>query len=181
MDRSPLARAKLEEAGVDLKAVDIVFRAADGYDDSIPGAGDASDDAAGDRHDMASRCRRPRFPGAVDRPADLRMDKNVKWVERIEAITMITRATGRHADGVIPLHQIWGRIDTPASGEQIPAGPAVAAGVASAGDRGIFRVEISLDEGATWADATLEPSINPDFTWVRWCSCSRRAGRPRTS
>jgi hypothetical protein len=40
--------------------------------------------------------------------------------------------------------------------------------VAAAGNRGIFRVEISLDEGATWADATLEPSINPDFTWVRW-------------
>ena len=20
----------------------------------------------------------------------------------------------------------------------------------------------------TWADATLEPSINPNFTWVRW-------------
>ena len=40
--------------------------------------------------------------------------------------------------------------------------------MAAAGNRGIFRVEISLDEGATWADATLEPSINPDFTWVRW-------------
>ncbi len=29
-------------------------------------------------------------------------------------------------------------------------------------------MEISLDEGATWEDAKLEPSINPDFTWVRW-------------
>jgi hypothetical protein len=31
-----------------------------------------------------------------------------------------------------------------------------------------LRVEISLDEGQTWGDATLEPSINPNFTWVRW-------------
>jgi hypothetical protein len=29
-------------------------------------------------------------------------------------------------------------------------------------------VEISLDDGDTWADATLEPSLNPPFTWVRW-------------
>ena len=61
-----------------------------------------------------------------------------------------------------------GRIDTPAAGDELPAGPAVAAGVAAAGDRGISRVEISLDEGKTWGDATLEPSINPTFTWVRW-------------
>jgi len=44
----------------------------------------------------------------------------------------------------------------------------LAAGVAAAGNRGILRVEISLDNGTTWGDADLEPSINPNFTWVRW-------------
>jgi sulfite oxidase len=40
--------------------------------------------------------------------------------------------------------------------------------VGSAGDRGVLRVEVSLDDGATWKEAILEPSINPNFTWVRW-------------
>jgi DMSO/TMAO reductase YedYZ molybdopterin-dependent catalytic subunit len=95
--------------------------------------------------------------------------KNVKWVEHIEAVDHDYQGYWQTRGWSDPApYQIWGRIDTPASGEEITAGPAVAAGVAAAGDRGIFRVEISLDEGATWADATLEPSINPHFTWVRW-------------
>jgi sulfite oxidase len=32
----------------------------------------------------------------------------------------------------------------------------------------VQRVEVSLDDGERWADATLEPAINPPFTWVRW-------------
>ena len=44
----------------------------------------------------------------------------------------------------------------------------MAAGVASAGDRGISRVEVSLNDGETWAEARLEPALNPPFTWVRW-------------
>jgi sulfite oxidase len=32
----------------------------------------------------------------------------------------------------------------------------------------VARVEVSLDDGATWADARIEPSLNPPFTWVRW-------------
>src|SRR5215204_7479239 len=54
-------RELLEEAGVNPKAVDIVFRAADG-----------SDDAAGDWHEWRTAAAGPRFPGAVDRAADLR-------------------------------------------------------------------------------------------------------------
>ncbi len=27
---------------------------------------------------------------------------------------------------------------------------------------------MSLDDGETWADATLEPTLNAPFTWVRW-------------
>ena len=162
-------RELLEEAGVDPKAVDIVFRAADGYDDSIPVA-----QAMHPTTLLVTGMNGEPLPPDHGFPARLIVPpiygmKNVKWVERIEAVDLDYQGYWQTRGWSDPApYQIWGRIDTPASGEQIPAGPAVAAGVASAGDRGIFRVEISLDEGATWADATLEPSINPDFTWVRW-------------
>jgi DMSO/TMAO reductase YedYZ molybdopterin-dependent catalytic subunit len=162
-------RELLEEAGVDPKAVDIVFRAADGYDDSIPLA-----QAMHPTTLLVTGMNGEPLPPDHGFPARLIVPpiygmKNVKWVERIEAVDHDYQGYWQTRGWSDPApYQIWGRIDTPASGDQIPAGAAVAAGVASAGDRGIFRVEISLDEGATWADATLEPSINPDFTWVRW-------------
>jgi DMSO/TMAO reductase YedYZ molybdopterin-dependent catalytic subunit len=162
-------RELLEEAGVDPKAVDIVFRAADGYDDSIPLA-----QAMHPTTLLVTGMNGEPLPPDHGFPARLIVPpiygmKNVKWVERIEAVDHDYQGYWQTRGWSDPApYQIWGRIDTPASGEQIAAGPAVAAGVASAGNRGIFRVEISLDEGATWADATLEPSINPDFTWVRW-------------
>jgi DMSO/TMAO reductase YedYZ molybdopterin-dependent catalytic subunit len=162
-------RELLEEAGVDPKAVDIVFRAADGYDDSIPLA-----QAMHPTTLLVTGMNGEPLPPDHGFPARLIVPpiygmKNVKWVQRIEAVDNDYQGYWQTRGWSDPApYQIWGRIDTPASGEEIPAGPAVAAGVAAAGNRGIFRVEISLDEGATWADATLEPSINPDFTWVRW-------------
>jgi DMSO/TMAO reductase YedYZ molybdopterin-dependent catalytic subunit len=162
-------RELLEDAGVDPKAVDIVFRAADGYDDSIPLA-----QAMHPTTLLVTGMNGEPLPPDHGFPARLIVPpiygmKNVKWVERIEAVDNDYQGYWQTRGWSDPApYQIWGRIDTPAQGEQIPAGPAVAAGVAAAGNRGIFRVEISLDEGATWADATLEPSINPDFTWVRW-------------
>jgi DMSO/TMAO reductase YedYZ molybdopterin-dependent catalytic subunit len=162
-------RELLEEAGVDPKAVDIVFRAADGYDDSIP-----LPQAMHPTTLLVTGMNGEPLPPDHGFPARLIVPpiygmKNVKWVERIEAVDHDYQGYWQTRGWSDPApYQIWGRIDTPAQGEQIPAGPAVAAGVAAAGNRGIFRVEISLDEGATWADATLEPSINPDFTWVRW-------------
>jgi len=162
-------RELLEEAGVDPKAVDIVFRAADGYDDSIPLA-----QAMHPTTLVVTGMNGEPLPSDHGFPARLIVPpiygmKNVKWVERIEAVDNDYQGYWQTRGWSDPApYQIWGRIDTPATGEQIPAGPAVAAGVAAAGNRGIFRVEISLDEGATWADATLEQSINPNFTWVRW-------------
>jgi hypothetical protein len=162
-------RELLEEAGVDPAAVDIVFRAADGYDDSIPLA-----QAMHPTTLLVTGMNGEPLPPDHGFPARLIVPpiygmKNVKWVEQIEAVDHDYQGFWQTRGWSDPApYQIWGRIDTPAAGEEIAAGAAVAAGVASAGDRGIFRVEISLDEGGTWADATLEPSINPDFTWVRW-------------
>jgi DMSO/TMAO reductase YedYZ molybdopterin-dependent catalytic subunit len=162
-------RELLEEAGVNPDAVDIVFRAADGYDDSIPLAQAMNPDTL-----LVTGMNGEPLPPDHGFPARLIVPpiygmKNVKWVEQIEAVDIDYQGYWQTRGWSDPApYQIWGRIDTPASGEQLTAGPAVAAGVAAAGNRGIFRVEISLDEGASWEDATLEPSVNPDFTWVRW-------------
>ncbi|MDG6983088.1 MAG: molybdopterin-dependent oxidoreductase [Nitrososphaerota archaeon] len=46
-------------------------------------------------------------------------------------------------------------------------GSIVIAGFAFAGERGISKVEVSLDNGKTWQDATLKPALSA-LTWVLW-------------
>ncbi|HET7036696.1 MAG TPA: molybdopterin-dependent oxidoreductase, partial [Thermomicrobiaceae bacterium] len=160
-------RELLEEAGVDRATVDIVFHAADGYEDSIPFTV-AMDPTTLVVTGINGEPLPPDhgFPARIIVPPIYGM-KNVKWLDKIEAVDSDFKGYWEDRGwSDTARYQIWARIDTPGSGETLQPGPAAAAGVASAGDRGILRVEVSLDNGATWADATLEPSINPNFTWV---------------
>ncbi len=50
------------------------------------------------------------------------------------------------------------------AGEQIPI-----AGVAFAGDRGISRIQVSTDDGATWMDAKIKDPLSP-YSWVIWAT-----------
>jgi DMSO/TMAO reductase YedYZ molybdopterin-dependent catalytic subunit len=59
------------------------------------------------------------------------------------------------------------RIDTPASGAQVPQGPRQVAGVAWAPNRGISRVEVQLGEDAPWLDAELTEPLS-DNSWRQW-------------
>jgi DMSO/TMAO reductase YedYZ molybdopterin-dependent catalytic subunit len=162
-------KSLLDEAGVKEGAVDVKFHCADDYEDSI------TIDKAMDPNVLvvvglngAPLTDDHGFPARMIVPGIYGM-KNVKWLERIEVVDEdfqgYWQTRGWSDDATT---QIWGRIDTPNSGDDTPVGPAVAAGVASAGNRGISRVEISLDDGDTFADATLEPALNAPFTWVRW-------------
>jgi len=163
-------RDLLDEAGVDLtKTADIRLLCADDYEESFPLAVALDPDTLvvtelnGQPLDADHG-----FPCRLIVPNIYGM-KNVKWLERIEAVNQDilgfweTRGWSDEATC-----QIWGRIDFPRAGDEVAAGPTVAAGVAAAGHRGIFRVEVSLDGGATWAASTLEPPLNEPFTWVRW-------------
>ncbi|HEU5434741.1 MAG TPA: molybdopterin-dependent oxidoreductase, partial [Thermomicrobiales bacterium] len=159
----------LKDAGVDPKSVDLKLSAADGYEESIPLK------IGLDPHTMlVLKMNGQPLPSDHGGPARLIVPpiygmKNVKWIQKIEAINNDFMGYWEERGWSDTAHyQIWGRFDTPRAGETTPAGPAVVAGLASAGNRGIKRVEISLDGGKTWADATLEPSLNPPFTWVRW-------------
>ena len=162
-------RELLLEVGINPATVDLVFRAADGYDDSIPFAVAMSPSTM-----LVTAMNGEPLPSDHGGPARIIVPpiygmKNVKWLEQIEAVDVDykgyweTRGWSDTAE-----YQIWGRIDTPASGSEVQPGEVMVAGVAAAGDRGILRVEISTDDGQTWGDAELEPSINPNYTWVRW-------------
>lgn len=164
----PLATL-LAEAGVRPGAVDLKFRCSDDYEDSIP-VGQGMDPDTLVVVGMNGELLTPDhgFPARMIVPGIYGM-KNVKWLERIEVVDEDFKGYWQTRGWSDPApYQIWGRIDTPGSGQKLEPGPAVAAGVASAGDRGISRVEVSLDDGQTWADATLEPALNAPFTWVRW-------------
>jgi hypothetical protein len=59
------------------------------------------------------------------------------------------------------------RIDLPADGSRITPETTVIEGIAFSGDRGISKVEVSTDGGATWVEARLKPPLGP-YTWVLW-------------
>lgn len=162
-------RDLLLEADINPATVDLVFRAADGYDDSVPFA-TAMDPTTLVVTHMNGDVIPPDhgFPARLIIPPIYGM-KNVKWLQSIEAVDHDYLGYWQTRGWSDPApYQIWGRIDSPAAGDELQPGSALAAGVAAAGNRGILRVEISLDNGATWDDAELESSINPNFTWVRW-------------
>jgi DMSO/TMAO reductase YedYZ molybdopterin-dependent catalytic subunit len=159
----------LEEAGMRPGAVDVVFRATDGYSDSIPVevARDPSVILA------VAQNRRPLtrehgFPCRVRVPPIYGM-KNVKWIESIEVVSSdysgywqqrgwSDRATVRTQS----------RIDV--AGDDLRATSGIAtwiAGVAWAGDRGVRGVEVSTDGGETWSEARLRQAIGP-LSWRQW-------------
>jgi sulfite oxidase len=58
-------------------------------------------------------------------------------------------------------------ITTPRAGEQLPAGPLTARGYAISGGRPIVRVDVTLDGGASWRQATLL-GREDRWTWRCW-------------
>jgi DMSO/TMAO reductase YedYZ molybdopterin-dependent catalytic subunit len=122
-----------------------------------------------DRHGFPARVIVPGYFG----------EKHVKWITRIEvaddsAIGFYEKQ-GWGPDFIVPTRS---RIDVPDPESIIPS--AVAAngiavrGVAFGGDRGISRVEVSVDDGATWQEAKLDyPGTK--LTWALW-SYDWRAG-----
>ncbi|HVF52506.1 MAG TPA: molybdopterin-dependent oxidoreductase [Actinomycetota bacterium] len=160
----------LDEAGVSLKSGDVVFRAADGYSDSIPLelARDPSTLIA------IAQNREPLsqghgFPCRVRIPSIYGM-KNVKWLETIEV-------TKRNYVGYwqkrgwsdVAVVKTQSRIDVVAGADNVlkRGRPAWIAGVAWAGDRGISKVEVSTDRGETWSEARLRAPISR-YSWHQW-------------
>jgi DMSO/TMAO reductase YedYZ molybdopterin-dependent catalytic subunit len=172
----------LEKSGVKPNAKYIVFRCADGYDVGIPlerGLQEGSILAYGmngetldAKHGYPVRAIIPGLYGMM----------NPKWITEIELIDRIyegywqKKGWANNAQynthsyivvpGNAPIRKNFRNLGSLniVVGEQIPI-----AGVAFAGDRGISRIQVSTDDGATWLDAEIKDPLSP-YSWVIWAT-----------
>ena len=158
----------VQRAGVKAGASELVFAAADGYSDSIP-----LSLALDPRSLIVYEINGEQLPIPHGFPARLLVPglygmKNGKW------LTNLTLGTGGYTGyweergwtrtaGV----KTTTRIDLPLDGDTLAARPTFITGVAYAADRGIARVDVSVDAGVTWHAATLRRPLG-NLTWTLW-------------
>ncbi|HZU77738.1 MAG TPA: molybdopterin-dependent oxidoreductase [Dehalococcoidia bacterium] len=94
--------------------------------------------------------------------------KNPKWVTHIQLVSNAPpgfwQQQGWDEQGIV---QTMSEIITPNDGAKVAPGATTVSGIAFAGGRGINRVEVSTDGGASWSEARLLPALGP-YTWVFW-------------
>jgi DMSO/TMAO reductase YedYZ molybdopterin-dependent catalytic subunit len=161
-------KSLLEEAGASAQAADLIFRAADGYSDSIPfSRAMAGDVLVAHRMNGVPLPRGHGFPARIIAPGIYGM-KNVQWVTDIEVVTEDYKGyyqqKGWSDQAVVKTSS---HIDVPGHGGVLNGREALVQGYAFAGARGISRVELSTDGGETWRDAELEPELSP-YAWRFW-------------
>jgi hypothetical protein len=159
-------RNLLEQAELEPRVVDIVLKAADGYTDSIPLERALSDGTilAYEMNGLPLN-QTHGFPLRLIVPGIYGM-KNVKWITGIEAVDFDFKGywQKRGWDDRAE-YKTMSRIDAPPS--SIKNAATTIAGIAFAGDRGIQRVQVSIDGGKSWKDADLKPALS-GYTWVLW-------------
>lgn len=158
----------LAHAGLSAGVVDVVFRAAEGYSDSIPLAKALEEttlvvfgmngDALPKEHGFPARIIVPGIYGM----------KNVKWLTEIEAVDSDYQGYW--------MVRGWSDIATVKTQSRIDVASERAAGVAWAGDRRVSRVEVSADDGNTWRPAVLKRALSP-LTWRLWTADLPRGAR----
>jgi DMSO/TMAO reductase YedYZ molybdopterin-dependent catalytic subunit len=158
----------LRRAGVDNgRAVKVVTRAVGGYATDLPIAR-ALDPRTLIAYGMNGRTlpRSHGFPARIITPGLYGM-KNCKWLSEIEVVTHDAfgywEERGWSDRAVV---RTMSRIDTPFDNARVPPGTTLA-GAAFAGDRGIARVEITVDGGRTWKPARLGRAL-ASTTWRQW-------------
>ena len=147
----------------------VAFTARDGYSESIPVSlvRGAPEIIVAYDLDGAPLPMSHGFPARIVIPGHYGM-KGPKWLDRIDLVT--------HESGGYWEQQGWdhnaivkttARIDSPSDGAVIKLGPVTLSGVAFAGTRGISKVEVSTDGGATWSSAPFRAPLST-LTWVLW-------------
>ena len=159
----------LEDAGVDEEtARDVVFRAADGYDDSIPFSRAMQDDVM-----LAYLMNGEKLPKAHGFPLRLIVPglygiKNVKWLIEIEIYNGdylgYWQRRGWTDEGTI---KIFSRIDSPGHYQGLRGPEQLFRGIAFGGPNSISKVELSFDAGKTWDETELDPPQS-SHSWVIW-------------
>lgn len=167
----PLANVLARAGGVSSKTVHIVFRAADGYTESLPAA-----DALNPETLLVYEMNGEQLPTKHGFPVRLLVPgrfgmKNPKWITRIEAIdTGFLGYWERSGWSDRAIVQTMSKLTTPTSGATVRVGEEVGlGGVAFAADRGIREVEFSIDDGKSWQPAEVKSPLGK-HTWVLWAA-----------
>ncbi len=157
----------LEAAGVQADAREVVAYAADNYDDSFPlDAARAEGTILAYLHGGAPLTAEHGAPVRLLVPGIYGM-KSVKWVQRIELRTddHLGYWQTRGWSDVATVRTL-ARVDTDVATD-VGDGTWAVGGVAFAGLRGVARVEVSFDGGASWREASLEAAPSA-YAWRRW-------------
>ena len=161
-------RDLLERAGPVAGAYKVIFTCADDYTDSIRFE-KAMQPEAILVYAMNGEPLIPKhgYPARLLVPGIYGM-KNVKWVWKIEVTQReflgFWQQRGWSDEATI---KTMSRIDTVATFSNVGTEPLLVGGVAFAGDRGIARVEFSVDNGQTWQEAQIKSPLAP-YAWVLW-------------
>ena len=94
--------------------------------------------------------------------------KHPKWI--IEIILMEDEQLGfwqQRGWSQVATMNTTVRVDVPGNGQGVDRAPLLVEGVAFSGDRGISKVEVSTDEGASWQPAKLKPPLGA-YSWILW-------------
>ncbi len=162
-----LERVIAEAGGADPAAKYAVFTSVDGFQSSLPLA-----DLLEARTMLAYRMNGVRLPDRHGYPLRVVVpgrygEQSPKWLTRIELAA--ERFKGLYQSQGWRDGQLYttSRIEFPASKSHVKLAPITVTGLAFAGIRGVQRVEVSSDNGATWNLATLKPPLS-DQSWVYW-------------
>ncbi len=165
--RDVLAKA----GGVGAKTIQIAFRCADGYTESIPVAEALNPDTL-----LVYEINGQPLPSKHGFPLRLLVPghfgmKNPKWITKIEAIDFDFQGywerSGWSQSAIV---KTMSKFTIPGGHMMYKVGEDVGVGgVAYSGDRGIKAVEVSTDNGATWTPAQVKPPLGK-YTWVLWAA-----------
>ena len=158
----------LAEAGLKPGVRKVVFHAADDYTDSIVvDVALRPDTLLAYEMNGQPLTKEHGYPARLLIPGIYGM-KNVKWITRIEVVDHDFKGywMQRGWSDKAP-YQTSSRIDVPRNRATLPAGEVAIAGVAFAGDRGIDKIEVSLDDGTTWQEAQIKPALSHN-AWNLW-------------
>jgi len=161
-------RDLLDDSIVELNADWVLFTCADGYTVAIPLA-KARDPATL----LAVRMNGEPLAGAHGFPARIVVPGlygmfHAKWITRITPVQGEAKGFWQQKGWTnVGRVRATAIIATPGT-DSVVRGLVQIGGVAFAGDRGISRVEVSTDGGATWAPAVLRVPPLSGLTWVLW-------------
>lgn len=113
--------------------------------------------------------------------------RSIKWLNRIEVANAPSEApiqardyklfpaAVRSADEAdwkngltIETLPVTAALCSPCDGAHVAAGRVRLKGYAIAYDRSVARIEVSIDGGRNWAQATIDPGDGERWSWVRW-------------